>query len=62
MDHDLAVDIRFVVAILVEAVVLVWGLVNGVSLLGDVLPCIVAVVCTSITVLAIRDFFRQHRG
>ncbi len=62
MDHNLAVDIRFVVAIIIEAVVLVWGLVNGVSLLGYVLPCIVAVVCTAITVLGIRDFFRQHRG
>ncbi len=62
MDHNLAVDIRFVVAIVIEAVVLVWGLVSGVSLLGYVLPCIVAVVCTTITVLGIRDFFRQHRG
>ena len=39
---------------------IVWGLVNGVSLLGYILPGIVAVVCLSITVLAIRDFFRQH--
>ncbi len=60
MEQSTAVDIKFVVAIIVEAVVLVWGLVSGVSLLGYILPGIVAVVCLSITVLAIRDFFRQH--
>lgn len=60
MEQSTAVDIKFVVAIIMEAVVLVWGLVSGVSLLGYILPGIVAVVCLSITVLAIRDFFRQH--
>ena len=60
MEQSAAVDIKFVVAIIVEAVVLVWGLVSGVSLLGYILPGLVAVVCLSITVLAIRDFFRQH--
>ncbi|WP_077073572.1 hypothetical protein [Mailhella massiliensis] len=61
MDQILSADIRFVVAIILEAVVLVWGLVSGVSLLGYILPVIVAIVCTTITVLGIRDFFRQHR-
>ena len=60
MEQSTAVDIKFVVAIIVEAVILVWGLVSGVSLLGYILPGLVAVVCLSITVLAIRDFFRQH--
>ena len=60
MEKSTAVDIKFVVAIIVEAVILVWGLVSGVSLLGYILPGLVAVVCLSITVLAIRDFFRQH--
>lgn len=60
MEQSTAVDIKFVVAIIMEAVVLVWELVSGVSLLGYILPGIVAVVCLSITVLAIRDFFRQH--
>lgn len=61
MDQSLSADIRFVVAIILEAVVLVWGLISGVSLLGYILPVIVAIVCTTITVLGIRDFFRQHR-
>ena len=61
MEQKVAADIKFVVAIIVEAVVLVWGLVDGVSLLGYLLPGLVAVVSLSITVLAIRDFFRQHR-
>ena len=61
MDQSLSTDIKFVVAIILEAVVLVWGLVSGVSLLGYILPVIVAIVCTTITVLGIRDFFRQHR-
>ncbi|WP_295636875.1 hypothetical protein [uncultured Mailhella sp.] len=60
MEQSAAADIKFVVAIIVEAVVLVWGLVSGVSMLGYILPGLVAVVCLSITVLAIRDFFRQH--
>ncbi len=60
MEQSVAADLKFVVAIIVEAVVLVWGLVNGVSLLGYILPGLVAVVCLAITVLAIRDFFRQH--
>ena len=60
MEQSTAVDIKFVVAIIMEAVVLVWGLVSGVSMLGYILPGLVAVVCLSITVLAIRDFFRQH--
>ena len=60
MEQSSAADIMFVVAIIVEAVVLVWGLVNGVNLLGYILPGLVAVVCLTITVLAVRDFFRQH--
>ena len=60
MEQSSAADIKFVVAIIVEAVVLVWGLVNGVNLLGYILPGLVAVVCLTITVLAVRDFFRQH--
>ncbi len=60
MERSSSADIKFVAAIIVEAVFLVWGLVNGVSLLGYILPGIVAVVCLSITVFAIRDFFRQH--
>ena len=61
MDQSLSTDIKFVVAIILEAVVLVWGLVGGVSLLGYILPVLVAIVCTTMTVLGIRDFFRQHR-
>ena len=61
MDQSLSTDIKFVVAIILEAVVLVWGLVGGVRLLGYILPVLVAIVCTTITVLGIRDFFRQHR-
>lgn len=60
MEQSSAADIKFVVAIIVEAVVLVWGLVNGVNLLGYILPGLVAVVCLTIIVLAVRDFFRQH--
>ncbi len=61
MERNTSADLRFVIAIILEAVVLVYGLVNGVSALGYILPVIVACVCTTLTCLAIRDFFRQHR-
>ena len=54
-------DLIFVIAILVEAALILGGLVSGVSALGYILPGIVACVCTALTCLAIRDFFRQHR-
>ena len=44
MDQSLSTDIKFVVAIILEAVVLVWGLVGGVSLLGYILPVLVMVL------------------
>ncbi len=50
-------DLIFVIAILVEAALIL----GGVSALGYILPVIVACVCTALTCLAIRDFFRQHR-
>ena len=54
-----ALDLIFVIAIVVEAALILGGLVSGVSALGYILPVIVA--CTALTCLAIRDFFRQHR-
>ena len=56
-----ALDLIFVIAIVVEAALILGGLVSGVSALGYILPVIVAFVCTALTCLAIRDFFRQHR-
>ena len=56
-----APDLIFVIAIVVEAALILGGLVSGVSALGYILPVIVACVCTALTCLAIRDYFRQHR-
>ena len=44
MDQSLSTDIKFVVAIILEAVVLVWGLVGGVSLLGYILLILIEVL------------------
>lgn len=58
---DFRTDLRFVIAIILEAVVLMSCLVSGISVIGYILPVIVACVCTTLTALGIRDFFRQHR-
>lgn len=54
-------DYYIAAAIVAEALFMFFALTNKMSFLGTVLPVIVSIVAVTITTLAVRDFFRQHK-
>ncbi len=54
-------DYLIALGIVLECLTIYLFLVNKVSIIGVLLPLIVAGVAVTITGLALRDFFRQHK-
>lgn len=61
MEHNTFTDYFFAAGIVAEAFLLLLCLTSGFSPVGYVLPIAVSCVAFTISFLAIRDFFRQHK-
>lgn len=56
-----SMDYLIALAIVVEAVCLYFLLVSQMSFIGILIPILVSIASLTITSLAVRDFFRQHK-
>lgn len=56
-----SMDYLIALAIVFEAVCLYFLLVNQASFIGTLIPILVSIASLTITSLAVRDFFRQHK-
>lgn len=55
-------DYIIAAAIVVEAFCLYFLLVTRASFIGTLIPIVVSIAAVTITSLAVRDFFRQHKN
>ncbi|MDL2272848.1 hypothetical protein LJC23_07460 [Desulfovibrio sp. OttesenSCG-928-I05] len=54
-------DIILAVCIVLEAIALYFMMTAKITFLGTLLPIVVSIFSVTITFLACRDFFRQHK-